>query len=80
MDLNHRRYLVIGTDDETAEAIKMIFDKTPNSSYREAVMRKSDGGLRPFYRIEIEELDEEEIEMLDTRAKEQTLERLTALY
>lgn len=80
MDLNHRRYLVIGTDDETAEAIKTLFDRTPNNSFRDSVMRKKDGGLRPAYRIEVEELDEEEIELLDERAKNILLDRLTALY
>lgn len=77
--MNHDRYLVIGTDDETAQALTILLGKVP-TDFRSAVMSKKDVSFRTINRVEIEELDKDELEMLEQHAKDRFLETLTALY
>lgn len=80
MEMNHERYLVVGTDDKTAEAIRVLLDRIGNYSFRSAVMSKKDAVFGPLNRLEIEELDLEELQLLEEHARDKTLEVLTALY
>lgn len=81
MEMDHKRYLIIGTDSPTADALCKLLGQVENYSFRSAVIEKKDVGFfTGLNRIEIEELDRDELKLLEEHAKDRQLEVLTALY
>lgn len=62
---NHDKYIWVGTNEETAEAIKLLLG--------------SKLGRYPTV-IEVGDLTTEEVELLEAHSREQQLDLMTALY